>query len=328
MMTKITAVRIHAAGGPEVLRLEELELPPPGAGEVRIRHTAIGLNYQDIYTRSGQYPAPMPSGLGTEAAGIVEALGEGVRGFTVGQRVCYASGPVLGACATHRNYPAARLLHSPANMDDATLTASLLKGMTVEYLLQRCYPVQPGQFVLMHAAAGGVGLLAGQWGKALGARMIGVAAGPEKVALALANGYEFCIDRRTEDIPERVKAITGGSGVPVVYDSVGKESFEASLASLAPRGYFVSFGTTTGAPPPVPASTLQKMGSLYFTRPTLVTYTASDDDLRNSAAAVFAMFERGALRVSVNQRYALKDIARAHADLEGGRTTGSSVILP
>ncbi|NVM92847.1 NADPH2:quinone reductase [Variovorax sp. SG517] len=328
MTTQITAVRIHTPGGPEVLRLEEFELPPPGAGEVRIRHTAIGLNYQDIYTRSGQYPAPMPSGLGTEAAGVVEALGEGVRGFAIGQRVCYASGPVLGACATHRNYPAARLLHSPAHMKDETLTASLLKGMTVEYLLQRCYPVQPGQFVLMHAAAGGVGLLAGQWGKALGARMIGVAAGREKVALALANGYEFCIDRLTEDIPARVKEITGGRGVPVVYDSVGKESFEASLASLAPRGYFVSFGTTTGAPPPVPASTLQKMGSLYFTRPTLVTYTASDDDLRNSAATVFAMFERGALHVSVNQRYALKDIARAHADLEGGRTMGSSVILP
>lgn len=324
----ITAIRIHAAGGPEVLKLEQLELPPPGPGEVRIRHTAIGLNFQDIYTRSGQYPAPMPSGLGTEAVGLVEALGDGVEGFAVGQRVCYASGPVLGACATHRNYPAARLLHAPAQMDDATLAASLLKGMTVEYLLQRCYPVQRGQFVLFHAAAGGVGLLAGQWGKALGARMIGVAAGPEKVALALANGYEFCIDRLSEDIPARVKAITGGAGVPVVYDSVGKNSFDASLNSLAPRGYFVSFGTTTGAPPPMPAATLQKMGSLYFTRPTLVTYTASNEDLRQSAAAVFAMFERGALRVSVNQRYALKDIARAHADLESGRTTGSSVILP
>ncbi|MDM0029969.1 quinone oxidoreductase family protein [Variovorax saccharolyticus] len=325
---KITAVRIHAPGGPEVLKLEELELPSPDTGEVRIRHTAIGLNFQDIYTRSGQYPAPMPSGLGTEAVGIVDAVGEGVSGFKVGDRVCYASGPVLGACATQRNYPAARLLHAPAHMDDATIAASLLKGMTVEYLLQRCYPVQRGQFVLMHAAAGGVGLLAGQWGKALGARMIGVAAGPEKVALALANGYEFCIDRLGEDIPARVKEITGGVGVPVVYDSVGKNSFDASLNSLAPRGYFVSFGTTTGAPPPVPASTLQKMGSLYFTRPTLVTYTASTDDLRASAAAVFAMFERGAVRVSVNQRYTMKDIARAHADLESGRTTGSSVILP
>ena len=324
----ITAVRIHTTGGPEVLKLESLELPEPRAGEVRIRHTAIGLNFQDIYTRSGHYAVPMPSGLGTEAAGVVEVVGPEVTGFTVGDRVCYISGPVLGACATHRNYPAARLLHAPEFMDDVTLAASMLKGMTVEYLLQRCYPVQRGQFVLFHAAAGGVGQLAGQWGQALGARMIGVAAGPEKVGLALANGYEFCIDRLSEDIPARVKAITGGVGVPVVYDSVGKDSFEASLSSLAPHGYFVSFGTTTGAPPPVLAASLQKMGSLYFTRPTLVTYMASNEDLHASAAAVFGMFERGVLKVSVNQRYPLADIAKAHALLESGRTTGSSVILP
>lgn len=325
---KIKAVRIHATGGPEVLKIEELDLPEPGPGEVRIRHTAIGLNFQDIYTRGGRYPTPLPTGLGTEAAGLVEALGEGVSGFKVGDRVCYASGPVLGACATHRNYPVARLLAAPAHLEDEKIAASLLKGMTVEYLMQRCYPVQRGQFVLMHAAAGGVGLLAGQWGRHLGARMIGVAAGPEKVKLALANGYEHCIDRKSEDIAARVKQITGGAGVPVVFDSVGKDSFDASLHSLAPRGYFVSFGTTTGAPPPVEAATLQKMGSLYFTRPTLVTYTASSDDLRNSAAAVFRMFKEGALKVSVNQRYAMADIARAHADLESGRTTGSSVILP
>jgi NADPH:quinone reductase len=295
---------------------------------VRIRHTVVGLNFQDIYARSGQYPSPLPSGLGTEAAGVVEAVGAGVADFKPGDRVCYASGPVLGACATHRNYPAARLLHAPAHMKDEEIAAVLLKGMTVEYLMQRCYPVKAGQFVLMHAAAGGVGLLAGQWGRALGAQMIGVAAGPEKVKLALANGYAHCIDRLSEDIPARVKAITGGAGVPVVYDSVGKDSFDASLNSLAPRGYFVSFGTTTGAPPPVAAATLQKMGSLYFTRPTLVTYTASSEDLRQSAAAVFDMFQRGALKVSINQRYAMKDIAQAHADLQSGRTTGSSVILP
>jgi NADPH2:quinone reductase len=271
----------------------------------------------------------MPSGLGTEAAGIVEAVGPGVTDFKAGDRVCYASGPALGACSTHRNYPAARLLHAPAFMDDETLAASLLKGMTVEYLLERCYPVQRGQYALMHAAAGGVGLLAGQWGRHLGARMIGVAAGPEKVALALANGYEHCIDRlREKDIAARVKEISGGKGVPVVYDSVGKDSFEGSLNSLAPRGYFVSFGTTTGAPPPIEAATLQKMGSLFFTRPTVVTYTATREDLQHSAAAVFRLFESGALKVHVNQRYALRDIAKAHADLESGRTTGSSVILP
>jgi NADPH2:quinone reductase len=327
-MMKARTVRIHAAGGPEVLKIEDLELPAPAAGEVTIRHTAIGFNFQDVYTRSGAYPAPMPTGLGTEAAGVVEKVGPGVSGFAPGDRVCYASGPALGACASHRNYPVARLLHSPDFMEDEQIAAILLKGMTVEYLMQRCYPVMPGQYVLMHAAAGGVGSLAGQWGRHIGARMIGVAGGADKVAQAKASGYEFCIDRKTEDIAARVKEITGGAGVPVVYDSVGKDSFDASLNSLAPRGYFVSFGTTTGAPPPVAASTLQKMGSLYFTRPTLVTYTASSQDLHDSAAAVFDLFQRGALKISINQRYKLEEVARAHADLEGGRTTGSSVILP
>ena len=322
------AVRIYETGSPDVLKFENLELPDPAAGEVRIRHTAIGLNFQDIYARSGQYAAPLPSGLGTEAVGVVEGVGPGVTDFKVGDRVCYASGPVLAACATHRNYPAARLLHAPAHMQDEQIAAALLKGMTVEYLMQRCYPVQKGQYVLMHAAAGGVGLLAGQWGKHLGAHMIGVAAGPEKVKLALANGYEHCLDRLKDDIPARVKEITGGAGVPVVFDSVGKNSFDQSLNSLAPRGYFVSFGTTTGAPPPMPASTLQKMGSLYFTRPTLVTYTASTEDLRHSAAAVFDLFAKGVLKISINQRYALADVAKAHADLESGRTSGSSVLIP
>ena len=325
---KTQAVRFHAPGGPEVLLLEELDLPEPGGGEVRIRHTAIGLNFQDIYARSGAYPFPLPSGLGTEAAGVVEAVGPGVTDFQVGERVCYISGPVLGACATHRNYPAARLLRSPAHMSDEQLAAMMLKAMTVEYLVQRCYQVKPGQFVLWHAAAGGVGLLAGQWGRHIGARMIGVAAGPQKCQLALDNGYEFCIDRLSEDVAVRVKEITGGAGVPVVYDSVGKNSFEQSLASLAPRGYFVSFGTTTGAPPPVPAATLQKMGSLYFTRPTLVTYTASTAELRDSAQAVFDLVAEGALKVSIHQRYEMSDIARAHAELESGRTTGSSILIP
>jgi NADPH2:quinone reductase len=325
---KTQAVRFHAPGAPEVLKLEELDLPEPAAGEVRIRHTAIGLNFQDIYARSGAYPFPLPSGLGTEAAGVVEAVGPGVTDFQVGERVCYISGPVLGACATHRNYPAARLLKSPAHMSDDQLAAMMLKAMTVEYLVQRCYQVKPGQFVLWHAAAGGVGLLAGQWGRHIGARMIGVAAGPQKCQLALDNGYEFCIDRLSEDVAARVKEITGGAGVPVVYDSVGKNSFDQSLASLAPRGYFVSFGTTTGAPPPVPAATLQKMGSLYFTRPTLVTYTASTAELRDSAQAVFDLVAQGALKVSIHQRYAMSDIARAHVELESGRTTGSSVLIP
>lgn len=325
---KVQAIRFHAAGAPEVLQSDELELPEPGAGEVRIRHTAIGLNFQDIYARSGQYPVPLPSGLGTEAAGVVEAVGPEVSDFKPGERVCYISGPVLGAYATHRNYPAARLLHSPEHTSDEELAAMMLKAMTVEYLMQRCYPVQRGQHVLMHAAAGGVGLLAGQWGRHLGAHMIGVVAGPQKAALAKANGYEHVIDRLSEDVAQRVKAITGGAGVPVVYDSVGQNSFEQSLNSLAPRGMFVSFGTTTGAPPPVAAATLQKMGSLYFTRPTLVTYTASTEDLRASAAAVFALRAQGVLKVNIQQRYRLNEVARAHADLAAGRTSGSSVILP
>ena len=324
----IQAVRFHNPGEPSVLQLEELDLPEPSANEVRIRHTAIGLNYQDVYARSGQYPVPTPSGLGTEAAGVVEAIGPQVTDFKPGDRVCYISGPVLGAYATHRNYPAERLLHAPAHTSDEQLAAMMLKAMTVEYLMRRCYTVQAGQYVLVHAAAGGVGLLAGQWGRHLGAHMIGVVAGPDKAALARANGYEHVIDRLTEDVAARVKDITGGVGVPVVYDSVGKNSFEQSLASLALRGLFVSFGTTTGAPPPVAAATLQKMGSLYFTRPTLVTYTAATEDLRASAAAVFDLRSRGLLDVSINQRYALADAARAHADLAAGRTSGSSILLP
>jgi NADPH:quinone reductase len=325
---KAKAVRVHAAGGPEVLKIELIDLPEPGAGEVLIRHTAIGFNFQDIYTRSGFYPVSMPTGLGTEAAGLVEKTGSGVTQFKVGDRVCYASGPALGACASHRIFSTDRLLKTPESITDEQAAAILLKGMTVEYLMQRCYPVKAGEFVLMHAAAGGVGLLAGQWGKHLGAKMIGVAGGKTKVKLALANGYAYCIDRSTEDVAARVREITGGIGVPVVYDSVGKASFDQSLNSLAPRGFFVSFGTTTGAPPPIQAGVLQKMGSLYFTRPTLVTYTATNEQLRASSAAVFDLLLKGVLKVSINQRYTLDDIARAHADLEGGRTTGSTLIIP
>lgn len=321
------AVQIRSHGGPEVLSVESISVPDPGPGQVRIRQTAIGLNYQDIYHRSGLYPLSMPSGLGTEAAGVVEAVGPEVTEFKAGARVCYGGG-APGACATGRVMPAERLIATPDGVSDEQAAAVLMKGMTVEYLLMRCHAVQAGETVLFHAAAGGVGLLAGQWGRHLGARMIGVASGPEKVKLALANGYAACIDRNSEDVVARVKALTDGKGVPVVYDSVGKATFEQSLQSLAPRGLFVSFGTTTGVPPPVEAATLQKMGSLYFTRPTLVTYTASTQDLRASAAAVFDLCARGVLKTSINQRYPISDIARAHADLEAGRTTGSSVILP
>jgi NADPH:quinone reductase len=325
MQTK--AVRIQAHGGAEVMALETMDIAAPGPGEVLIRQTAIGLNFQDVYHRAGIYPLPMPASLGTEAAGVVEQVGAGVSTLKVGDRVCYAGG-APGSYAAYRVYPAARLVKTPDGISDELAASVLLKGMTAEYLLNRCYAVKPGEAVLFHAAAGGVGLLAGQWGKHLGARMIGVAAGPAKVALALANGYAECIDRTSEDVAARAKALSGGVGVPVVYDSVGKSSFEQSLNALAPRGLFVSFGTTTGAPPPVEAGTLQKMGSLYFTRPTLVTYTAKPEELQASAKAVFDLILQGVLHVSINQRYALDDIAQAHRDLEAGRTTGSTIIKP
>ncbi len=310
-----------------MLAVEQVEIAEPGAGEVLVRQTAIGLNYQDVYHRSGQYPLTFPSGLGTEAAGVVDRVGPGVTGFAPGDRVCYGGG-APGACAAWRVMPANRLVRTPDGVTDEQAAALLMKGMTVEYLLNRCYPVKAGEPVLFHAAAGGVGLLAGQWGRHLGARMIGIASGPEKVALALRHGYAECIDRNSEDVAARLKQASGGSGFPVVYDSVGRATFEQTLAALAPRGFFVSFGTTTGAPPPIEAATLQKRGSLYFTRPTLVTYTAGADELQASAAAVFRLVAQGVLQATVGQRYPIDDIATAHRDLEAGRTSGSTLILP
>lgn len=327
-MTKRIVARVYTPGEPEAIKLEEATLPDPRPGEVTLRHTAIGLNFQDIYMRSGLYPGPTPFGLGNEAAGVVEKVGAGVTDFKEGDRVCYASGPVFEAYSTHRNFPAARLLHTPNGVQDDQAAAILLKGMTVEYLMHRCYPVKAGQAVLFHAAAGGVGLLAGQWGKHLGARMIGVAGGPQKCDLARHNGYEVCLDRKSDDIAARTRELTGGKGVAVVFDSVGKDSFEASFNSLAPRGFFVSFGQTTGHPPPVTGAMLQKQGSLYFTRPTLVTYTADTQELRESAKLVFDQLMRGVLKVSINQRYPISDVVKAHRDLQSGLTSGSSVIIP
>ncbi len=327
MTSKARVARFAVAGGPEVLKLETMDIADPGPGEVQVRQTAIGLNFQEVYQRSGFYPMPLPSGVGNEAAGVVVKSGPGVSGFNPGERVCYAGGGP-GAYADLRNVVADRLIKTPDDISDELAAACMLKGMTVEYLLNRCYPVKAGQPVLFYAASGGIGLLAGQWGKHLGARMIGVAGGADKCKLALANGYDVVIDRNKEDIVARVKELTSGAGVPVAFDSVGKSTFETTLNCLSPRGMFVSFGTTTGAPPAVEAGLLQKMGSLYFTRPTLVTYTASRADLEASAAAVFAMLAKGALKVSINARYPLAEAARAHADLEGGRTTGSSILVP
>jgi NADPH:quinone reductase len=327
MSVKAQVVRFAQPGGPDVLKMETVDLADPAAGEVQIRQSAIGLNYQDVYMRSGAYPLPVPSGIGGEAAGVITKVGASVAGFKEGDRVCYYGGPI-GAYASARNIVADRVIKLPAGVTEEQAAASLLKGMTVEYLLNRCYAVKPGQFVLFYAASGGVGLLAGQWGKHLGARMIGVAGGAVKCKLAKDNGYEFVIDRTREDIAARVKEITGGAGVPVAYDSVGKATFDATLKSLSPRGYFVSFGATTGAPPAVEAGLLQKMGSLYFTRPTLVTYTAARSEYEASAGALFDLIGKGVLKLSINQRYPLADAARAHTDLEAGRTIGSSVIVP
>ena len=320
-------LRFAGPGGPDVLKVETMTLPAPAAGEVLVRQTAIGLNYQDVYHRSGFYPLPLPSGVGTEAAGVVERIGSNVTGMRTGDRVVYAGG-APGAYASHRNVEAARLVAIPDGVTDEIAAAVMLKGMTVEYLLNRCYSVKAGEFVLFHAAAGGVGLLAGQWGRHLGATMIGVAGGADKCRVAREHGYAEVLDRTREDVEQRVKAITRGKGVPVVYDSVGRATFDVSIACLAPRGLFVSFGTTTGPPPPVEAGLLQKRGSLFFTRPTLVTYTARREELVRSAAAIFDMVIRGIVAVHIGARYVLADAARAHADLEAGKTVGASLLVP
>jgi NADPH2:quinone reductase len=326
LSTKTRVVRFAAPGGPNVLALETIDLPDPGPGEVQVRQTAIGLNYQEIYQRSGVYKMALPSGLGNEAAGVVEKVG-GITAFRPGDRVCYGGGEA-GAYAERRNLAASRLIRTPESVSDEVAAAVLFKGMTVEYLLNRCYPVATGEKVLFYAAAGGIGLLAGQWGRYLRAHMIGVAGGTQKCALAAANGYASVIDRNKEDIVARVRELTGGAGVPVVYDSVGKATFETTLQCLKPRGFFVSFGAISGAPPAVEASRLREAGSLYFTRPALATYIASRQELEDSAAAVFGLVARGVLKPHIHARYALADAARAHADLEAGRTQGASLLIP
>jgi NADPH2:quinone reductase len=326
-MTRANVVRFGAPGGPEVMTLETVELADPAPGQVQIRQTAVGLNFQEIYQRSGVYKMPSPSGLGNEAAGVVEKIGAGVSNFAPGDRVCYGGGEA-GAYADRRNYPAARLLKIPEGISDELAVAVLFKGMTVEYLLNRCYPVRPGEKVLFYAASGGVGLIAGQWGRHIGAQMIGVAGGADKCELALANGYGWAIDRRTHDITACVREITDGAGVPVAYDSIGRTTFETTIRCLAPRGYFISFGAISGPPPAVEASRLREAGSLYFTRPALNNYTATREELEASAGAVFALVAKGVLKARVHARYELSEAAKAHAELESGRTVGSSILVP
>ena len=317
---------MQQTGAPEVMQIEPVDLPEPSVGEVQIRQTAIGLNYMDVYQRSGYYPMDVPSPLGLEAAGEITAVGPNVDDLSVGDRVVY--GGVLGAYATHRNAPAARVLKLPNGISDEVAAAALMKGMTAEYLLERTYKVKPGDKVLFFAASGGVGQIAGQWGKHIGAEMIGVTSGPENCAAALAQGYAHAIDRNSEDIAERVKEITEGVGVPVVYDSIGKATFETSMACLAVYGMFVSFGATTGEAPAVAPGQLQHGGSLYFTRPTLANYVGPRADLEHSAGRVFEMIQKGHVSVNINQTRPLSEVAAAHAELEAGTTTGSTIFLP
>ena len=320
------AIRIHEHGGPEVMRLEDVDVGEPGPGEARVRHAAVGLNFIDTYHRTGLYPVSLPSGLGMEAAGVIEAVGEGVSELSPGQRVAYAAGPP-GAYAEARVVAADRLVPLPDAVDDETAAAAMLKGMTVEYLIRRTHRVSAGETVLLHAAAGGVGLVACQWLKHLGATVIGTVGSDEKAELARAHGCDHPIVYTREDFAARVRELVPG-GVPVVYDSVGAATFEASLDCLAPRGLMVSFGNASGKPPALEVGALAQKGSLFLTRPTLMTYVAARADLLESAAAVFDVIARGAVTIAIGQRFPLADAAEAHRALEGRATTGSTVLIP
>jgi NADPH2:quinone reductase len=324
-MTK--AIRISRTGGPEVLEWQGVDVAGPGQGEVRIRQTAVGVNYIDTYHRSGLYPVPLPAGLGVEAAGIVDAVGAGVENFHVGERVAYAGG-VPGAYAQTRLVPAGSLVHVPETISDEQAAAILLQGMTAYYLIHRTYAVKPGDTVLWHAAAGGVGLIACQWLKAKGVTVIGTVGSEEKAELARAHGCHHTILYRSENVPERVRELTNGAGVPVVFDSVGKDTWDASIDSLQPLGLMVSFGNASGAVPPFNIGQLAAKGSLYVTRPVLASYVATREDLDRAAGGLFEAVRTGTIRPAVSRSYALKDAAIAHTDLEARRTTGSIILRP
>ena len=321
------AIRFHEKGGTDVLRLEEVTPGDPGPGQARVRHTAIGVNFIDTYHRTGLYPLPLPSGLGTEGAGVVEAVGAGVSWVKPGDRVGYAGGPP-GSYSDARVMPADRLVKLPDGIDDRTAAAMMLKGLTVQYLVRRTHRVQPGETVLWHAAAGGVGLIACQWLKALGATVIGTAGSEEKAALARRHGADHVVVYTRESFPERVRELTGGKGVPVVYDSVGQSTFMGSLDCLQPLGLMVSFGNASGPVKAFELGILSQKGSLYVTRPTLVTYTATRQDLESAAADLFEVVRSGKVRIEIGGTYPLAEAARCHRDLEGRRTTGSLLLIP
>ena len=321
------AIRIHQPGGPEVMQWEEVSVGDPGPNEARVRHTAVGLNYIDTYHRSGLYKLPMPTGLGSEGAGIVEAVGAGVSDIKAGDRVAYCGG-APGAYAEVRVMPVDRLVKLPEGVVERTAATMMLKGLTTQYLFRQTYPLKAGETILFHAAAGGVGLIACQWARALGVTMIGTVGSDEKAAIAKAHGCAHTIVYTREDFVARVKELTGGKGVPVVYDGVGKAMFPTSLDCLAPRGLYVNFGNASGPVPPLDMLMLSAKGSLYVTRPTLVTYTATRPALLAMAEEMFGLVKAGKIVNEARQTYALKDAAQAHRDLEARKTTGSTVLLP
>jgi len=319
------AIRVHQVGGPEVLRWEEVPSAPVGPNDVRVQHRFAGLNFIDVYHRTGLYKLPLPFTPGQEASGVVAEVGSDVQGFRAGDRVAYAGGSP-GAYSEERVMPADRLVPLPPDIDDRTAAAMFLKGMTAQYLLRQTYKVQPGDTILFHAAAGGVGLIACQWAKQIGAHVIGTVGNDQKAELARANGCEHVIVYTRESIVDRVKEITRGKGVPVVYDSVGKDTFNLSLDCLRPRGLLVLFGQSSGPVPPFDPSILAAKGSLYLTRPVLFAYTASRADLLASANELVAVVKSGAVKVRVDQTFPLAEVARAHQELEARRTTGSSLL--
>jgi NADPH:quinone reductase len=319
------AIRFEKPGGPDVLSWQQVDVGKPGQGQVRLRHTAVGLNYIDTYHRSGLYSLPMPSGLGSEGAGVVEEVGPGVSGLKSGDRVAYAGGPI-GAYAEERVMPAERLVPVPEGITDQQAAAMMLKGMTAWYLVRRTYPIKRGDTILIHAAAGGVGLIVCQWAKHLGASVIGTVGDQEKASLAKQHGCDHPILYKNEDFVTKVNDLTQGKKLPVVYDSVGKDTFYKSLDCLAPLGLMVSFGQSSGAIGPVDIGILAAKGSLFLTRPTLNTYTASREDLLTASRELFEVVKGGAVKLAINQTYPLRDAARAHRDLEGRKTTGSTVL--
>ena len=324
---KAKAIRMTRTGGPEVLDYVDVEVGEPGPGEVRVRQHAIGLNFIDVYFRTGLYPMPLPSGLGQEGAGVVEAVGAGVSHVQAGDRVAYAGRP-NGAYSELRTMPADILVKLPDAIDFETAAAMMLQGLTVQYLFKGTYPIKPGQTILFHAAAGGVGLIACQWARALGVNLIGTVGSKEKGELATAAGAAHVINYNEEDIVARVLEITNGEKVPVVYDSVGKDTFIRSLDCLQPRGLMVSFGNSSGAVPPFSMNELASRGSLYLTRPSLGAYVATRPELEERAADLFAMVESGQVKIDIRQRFQLTDAAAAHIALEARRTTGSTILLP